>query len=140
LIIFISPISSPLNLPSPVGCYPQTVPLFYTHAILCFSFFGSIGVWTQGPSLTRRYSITWAMPLSLFCFTYFSERVSHFCLGLALSYNPPAYASRVARMTGICHSHCAQLFDWDGSLIKFLPRLVLNHDSLRSLPLCTLLI
>jgi hypothetical protein len=34
---------------------------------------------------------TWAIPPSLFAFSYFSDRVSQFSLGLALDYYPPAY-------------------------------------------------
>jgi hypothetical protein len=38
-----------------------------------------------------------------FCFSYFSDSVLHFCLGLASVLNPPAYSSNIAGMTGVFH-------------------------------------
>jgi hypothetical protein len=50
-------------------------------------------------SLLGRNSTTWAMSSALFCFSYFSDRVSHFCPELALDYSPPTCASNIAGIT-----------------------------------------
>jgi hypothetical protein len=43
------------------------------------------------------------MTSSLFCFNCISDRVSHFCPGLALDCNPPTYASLIADIAGMHH-------------------------------------
>jgi hypothetical protein len=40
--------------------------------------------------LQGRHSTTWAPPLVLFCLSYFLDRVSSLCLGLALNHSPPS--------------------------------------------------
>jgi hypothetical protein len=37
-------------------------------------------------------SITWAMTPALFCFSYFSSKFFHLCLGLPSDHDPPTYA------------------------------------------------
>jgi hypothetical protein len=54
---------------------------------------------------------------SLFCFSYFSGRVSYFCPGLALDHSPPTYTSCVAGTTSM-HHHI-QLFVQSGSHLLF---------------------
>jgi hypothetical protein len=53
----------------------------------------------------------------LFCISYFSGRVSHFCQGLASALNPSTYAYGTASVTGAYHH--AWLVGWDGVLITF---------------------
>jgi hypothetical protein len=45
-------------------------------------------------------------------FSYFSGRVSHFCLGLASDHNPPIYGLWHSWMTDPCHY--PRLVGWDG--------------------------
>jgi hypothetical protein len=54
-----------------------------------------------------------------FCFSYILDRVSHFCLGLALDQFPPTYASWVAGITDT--GHHAWLICWDWILLAFSP-------------------
>jgi hypothetical protein len=56
---------------------------------------------------------------------YFSNRVSPFCLGLALDCNPTTYAAHIAGITDTYYY--IQLVEREGVLL-FLPRLVLNSS------------
>jgi hypothetical protein len=51
---------------------------------------------------------------SPFCFSYFSDRVLHFCPGLAWALDPLPYASQEAGITAM--NHHARLICWDGGL------------------------
>jgi hypothetical protein len=54
--------------------------------------------------LLGRCSITWFKPPFLFCFSYFLDRLSHFCWGLASDHNPPpTYASSWGSGTHHCN-------------------------------------
>jgi hypothetical protein len=38
-----------------------------------------------------------------FCFSYYLDRVSCFCLGLASDFDPPTYVYHIAVITDMCH-------------------------------------
>jgi hypothetical protein len=82
--------------------------------------------------LLDRCSTTWATPPGLFCFSCFSGRVSHFCLGW-----PGLWSSYLCLLCSQEHMAChhAWLIDRDGGPINFLPVLALNCDCLK---LCSL--
>jgi hypothetical protein len=74
-------------------------PTLNSHYVL---FFGGTGVLNSEPhSWLLRSSTIWVTPLTLFCFSYFSDRVSHFCSRRASDCNS-ACASYVAEDI----SHC----------------------------------
>jgi hypothetical protein len=61
--------------------------------------------------LLVRPSTTWARPQPFFCFSYFSLRFSHFCMGQASDYNSLTYITHV--------NHLAQFICWDGISTTF---------------------
>jgi hypothetical protein len=77
-------------------------------------------------SLLGKSSATWTTPPFLFSISYFSGRLSRYCLGLALNCDPSTY--------GLSHSwdfsHVLPYLDllvaMRGSLTNFLPQLALN--------------
>jgi hypothetical protein len=90
-----------------------------TGAQLGFSFC-STRVWNQGLAFARQTFYHLSHAPSPFCFSYFSDRVSHFCPG-------PAWATFylcfcVSCVPGIkgTHHHAQLLVEW--SLSNFLPR------------------
>jgi hypothetical protein len=66
------------------------LPYFWLTCINCtywglaWYFYGGLGFETRALHLL-------ALPLVIFCFTYFLHRVSHFCPGLASDSDPPTY-------------------------------------------------
>jgi hypothetical protein len=59
--------------------------------VLIIGFPRSTGVWTQGLMVARKEFYHLSHVVALFCFSYFSGRVLHFCLGLASDCDPPTY-------------------------------------------------
>jgi hypothetical protein len=55
----------------------------------------------SGPVLAK-YFTTCAISPSVFALVYISDRVSHFCLGLASDLDPLTSASQIAGITGVC--------------------------------------
>jgi hypothetical protein len=84
--------------------YISAITLNIIIHFLLFKFCLWPRVWTQALHLPGRSSTTWDMPLALFPFVIFPNRV----LLLFYAYDPPIYASHVARMIGM--QHCTQLF------------------------------
>jgi hypothetical protein len=88
--------------------------------------FWQYGVWTQGLML--------AMPVlhhlnhipTLFCLTYFLNRVSHLFARAGLDWDPPIHTSYPPGMTGVCHH--AQVLLVEMHLTYFLPRMASNID------------
>jgi hypothetical protein len=83
-------------------------------------FFYFLAVWSfelRAVDLLGRYSTTWANPPTLFYFSYFLERVSHFCLQLTLDHGP-TYASQVTEITA---THHIWLAGWNGIWLTFCP-------------------
>jgi hypothetical protein len=88
----------------------------FWHVVCCFVAFVLVfsgpGVWTQGLTyLLSKQSTTWPTPQALFCFSYSSDRVLHFCLGSA-SYHNPTYVS-TSRITGTHHHILLVDLRWD---------------------------
>jgi hypothetical protein len=66
--------------------------------------FVSTGVWTQGPTLARQASTTWATPPVLFCVVHFQDRVLRIvCPVWVWATILLASASWVARIIGMSH-------------------------------------
>jgi hypothetical protein len=81
--------------------------------------------------LLGRCSTTWAMPPVLFCFSYFAERFSHFCLGHPHTHNPSTSIQYLGfYVWATAPSSC--LFLMLSSLPPILP---LSLDSNNQLPL-----
>jgi hypothetical protein len=76
--------------------------------------------------LLIRCSINWSSSQPFFCFSYFSGRVSCFCLRLVSDFDPPTYGLPC----GWDHRHMLPyLAYWlRKSLTNFLPRLAFNWD------------
>jgi hypothetical protein len=66
-----------------------------------------------GFELRAKCSTTWALPLTLFCFSYFLDKVLCFLLLLALYLDSPTSASCIAGITGT--NHYSWLVCWDGT-------------------------
>jgi hypothetical protein len=66
------------------------------------------------------------MPQPLFL-SYFSGRVSYFCLGLASDCDPPTYNLLCSWDRRCRIPHLACQLRW-GGLVNFLPRLASNYD------------
>jgi hypothetical protein len=87
-------------------------------------FFCWSWVWTQA----GRYSTTTAKSPTLVALAIFSDRVLHFCTGLASNYGPATYVSVIVEITGM--KHYAQIISCNVVsllLFFFCPRLVVNH-------------
>jgi hypothetical protein len=68
------------------------------------NFFGSSRVLSTCPALaTQAFYHLNHTSSCFFCFSYFSNRVSHFCQGPVSDCDPPTYASHVAGTTGVYH-------------------------------------
>jgi hypothetical protein len=76
--------------------------------LLFFFFFGSTGFSTQGLALLHRCSTTWAIPPSLFCFSYFSMDFA-FLARAVLDHDPITYASCLAVIYRYAPPHLACL-------------------------------
>jgi hypothetical protein len=84
--------------------------LILLNFILLFCFYAA-GIWTQGLTHANRCSATWVKLLALFCFRYFSDKITHFFLGPVWDRDSHTYASWVAGIIG-----------WDGEvLLTFCP-------------------
>jgi hypothetical protein len=105
--------------------FVHLVAITYTHirTHICFAV---LEFELRALCLLGRHSNTWVMTPALFHFSYFSGRVSHFCLGQPQIIFFLPVASRIVMMTGTCHH--PWLFVWDGILISFFSRLALNSD------------
>jgi hypothetical protein len=86
-------------------CSIYTSRLFVPEPNNVFLGVGSTVFWTPGLTFARLYQLSY--PSSPLCFSYFSDRVSCFCLGSASDHNPPRSASQVAVIIGT--GHCAWL-------------------------------
>jgi hypothetical protein len=67
--------------------------------ILLIYFLGGIEVWTQGLTLARKRSTTWAT-LTFLALLLLFDRVLCIFPGPASDHNPPTYASCVTGITG----------------------------------------
>jgi hypothetical protein len=106
----------------------QLVSLISNYLLI---FFPVPGFEVRTLCLVNRCSTTWATLPVLFSFSYFSDRVSCFCLELASDSDPPNFASHTAGIT--CVSHYAQLVCWTGVSLTF-SEAGLEHWSFQSLP------
>jgi hypothetical protein len=77
--------------------------------------------------LLNRCSTSWTTSPTLFAFGYFSDKVCCFFARLTLNHSPSTYASHVTGITEVRHHDW--LTCWNGVLLTFFPRLVLNCNS-----------
>jgi hypothetical protein len=63
-----------------------------------------------------RCSTTWTIPLAIFAFSYFSNRVLCFSW-INLDCDFPVYTSSIAGILALCHH--VQLIGWDEALLTF---------------------
>jgi hypothetical protein len=98
---------------------PETSVLHWWLLLNFFFFliFGGTGVWLQGLALARQVLSHLSYSPSPFCFSYFLDRLSHFCLGLALHQDPPTCTSQITEITRM-YNH-SQIVCWEGDLTFF---------------------
>lgn len=94
---------------------------FFLYSSFLFFLWGRglLGFEIRASGLLGICSVTWATFPALWCFSYFSVRVSWFCLVMASDCNLPIYISLIAGVTSI---NCQNQLVWDGfSTIFFHP-------------------
>jgi hypothetical protein len=89
----------------------------YSIAYNSKAFFVVLGFEFRASCFARQVLYHLSHTRSPFCFVYFSDKVTHFCLGLASDFDPPPIASHMAGMTDV--HHFAQLICWDGISLNF---------------------
>jgi hypothetical protein len=83
-------------------------------------------VWTQGLVIAMQVIYHLSYTPSHLCFSYFWDRVFHFCPGPISDLNPPIYAFCIVEFISL-HHH-VRLTCWDEVLANFLPWLALSWD------------
>jgi hypothetical protein len=120
-----APLYAPVTSVQPLrGSYPFVFTFFSSCfccccLFVCFSLVLGWGgcvseIWTPGLVLARWRSTTWAVPPALFCFSYFSGRVSHFLPRAGLRWYPLTYNSHMAGIIAMSYhtqpSSCISTF------------------------------